>query len=75
MSFEVAITFFIALFIFGITLGPSVFAILKEDLARNGLNLQTPLNRNMNGTRSKAYVTELMRDRRLVEAVIGQLID
>ena len=49
--------------------------ILKEDLACNGLNLQTPLRRNMKDTRSKAYVTELMRDRRLVETVIGQLTE
>lgn len=47
--------------------------ILKEDLAHNRLNLQTPLRRNMKDSRSRAYVTELMCDRRLVKAVIGQL--
>ena len=50
--------------------------ILKEDLARgNQLNLQTPLRRNMNDPRPKTYVKELMRDRRLVETVIGQLTE
>jgi len=50
--------------------------ILKEDLANcNQLNLQTPLRRNMNDSRPKTYVKELMRDRRLVETVIGQLTE
>lgn len=49
--------------------------ILAEDLHRDGLNLQTPLRKNMKDTRPKAYVKELMRDRRLVETVIGQLTE
>ena len=48
---------------------------LKEALSRVGLDLQTPLRRNMSDERSKAQVKELMRDRRLVETVIGQLTE
>jgi hypothetical protein len=46
--------------------------ILKEDLAHN---IQIPLRRNMKDSQSRTYVTELMRDRRLVETIIGQLTD
>jgi len=50
--------------------------ILKEDLANgNQLNLQTPLRQNMSDSRPKTYVNELMRDRRLIETVIGQLTE
>jgi hypothetical protein len=49
--------------------------ILAEDLHNDGLNLQTPLRKNMKDSRPKAYVKELMRDRRLVETVIGQLTE
>jgi hypothetical protein len=40
-----------------------------------GLNLQTPLRRNMADGRPKGFVHELMRERRLVETVIGQLTE
>lgn len=49
--------------------------IFAEDLNKAGLNLQTPLRKNMKDTRSTTYVSELMRDRRLVETVIGQLTE
>ncbi len=47
----------------------------KEALSQMGLNLQTPLRRNMQDDRPEDYVKELMRDRRLVETVIGQLTE
>lgn len=47
--------------------------ILKEELRSIGLDLQTPLRRNMKDSRPKKVVRELMRIRRLVETVIGQL--
>ncbi|MEZ5447811.1 MAG: IS982 family transposase [Thiolinea sp.] len=48
---------------------------LKEALMHLGLDLQTPLRRNMADDRPKSQVRELMRDRRLVETVIGQLTE
>jgi hypothetical protein len=48
---------------------------LKEDLARQGLDLQTPLRKNMKDDRPKNFVTQLMKTRRLVETVIGQLTE
>lgn len=48
---------------------------LKEDMANQGIDLQTPLRKNMQDPRPKAYVKELMRKRRLVETVIGQLTE
>lgn len=48
---------------------------LKEALSRVGLDLQTPLRRNMKDDRPDSQVKELMRDRRLVETVIGQLTE
>lgn len=47
----------------------------REELRRLGLNLQTPLRRNMWDERPAEQVNELMRDRRLVETVIGQLTE
>jgi hypothetical protein len=49
--------------------------ILKAGLQAVGLNLQTPLRRNMKDTRPPEVVKELMRERRLVETVIGQLTE
>ena len=48
---------------------------LKEELAKQGLDLQTPLRKNMSDLRPKAAVTQLMKARRLVETVIGQLTE
>jgi len=48
---------------------------LKEDLAKQGLDLQTPLRKNMQDSRPKPFVAQLMKVRRLVETVIGQLTE
>jgi Transposase DDE domain len=49
--------------------------ILKEDLAQHDIDLQTPLRKNMKDDRSEAFVQELLKIRRLVETVIGQLCE
>jgi hypothetical protein len=46
---------------------------LKQELAQQGIDLQTPLRKNRQDSRSKAFVMQLMSSRRLVETVIGQL--
>ena len=46
---------------------------LKQLLAERGLDLQTPLRKNMKDERPKAFVNQLMRVRRKIETVIGQL--
>lgn len=46
---------------------------LKERLAKQGLNLQTSLRKNMKDPRPKSVVKLLMKTRRLTETVIGQL--
>jgi hypothetical protein len=48
---------------------------LKEDLAQRSLNLETPLRKNMEETRPKDFVHKLMKTRRRVETVIGQLVE
>jgi len=48
---------------------------LKQELAQQGIDLQTPLRKNMQDTRPKALVRQLMSSRRLVETVIGQLTE
>ena len=48
---------------------------LTEILASLGLNLQTPLKNNMKDSRPKGYVRNIMNKRRLIETVIGQLVD
>ena len=49
--------------------------LLSEELAQQGIELQTPLRKNMNDSRPKAFVKQIMSIRRLVETVIGQLSD
>jgi hypothetical protein len=46
---------------------------LKSDLAAQGIDLQTPLRKNMEDTRPKEAVSLMMSIRRMVETVIGQL--
>ena len=46
---------------------------LKEELAQRGLDLETPLRKNMKESRPKDFVHDLMKVRRRVETVIGQL--
>ena len=48
---------------------------LKQELLQQGLDLQTPLRKNMQDLRPKAFVDQLMSSRRLVETVIGQLTE
>lgn len=48
---------------------------LQEDLAAQGIDLQTPLRKNMTETRPASFVQQLLSARRLVETVIGQLTD
>lgn len=48
---------------------------LKQELRQQGIDLQTPLRKNMHDTRPKAFVGQLMSTRRLVETVIGQLTE
>jgi len=48
---------------------------LKEELAKQRLDLQTPLRKNRPNLHPKAAVTQLMKTRRLIETVIGQLAE
>jgi hypothetical protein len=46
---------------------------LKTELAEQGIRLETPLRKNMNDARDPRYLQCLMKVRRRVETVIGQL--
>lgn len=61
----------------GLLIGDKGFIrpILKQDLAKIGIDLQTPLRKNMRDSRPKSFVKLLMSKRRLVETVIGQLTE
>jgi hypothetical protein len=48
---------------------------LKAELAMQHLELQTPLRKNMKDPRPKSVVHQMMRVRRLIETVFGQLAD
>ncbi len=48
---------------------------LTQELLKHGINLQTPLRRNMADDRPKWFVQQIVSKRRLVETVIGQLVD
>jgi len=48
---------------------------LKQELLQQGIDLQTPLRKNMHDSRPKAFIGQLMSHRRLVETVIGQLTE
>ena len=48
---------------------------LTELLAKQNLNLQTPLRNNMQDSRPKEYVNTIMNVRRRIETVIGQLVE
>jgi hypothetical protein len=48
---------------------------LTAILARQGLDLQTPLRKNMTDPRPKEMVSTMMNIRRKVETVIGQLVE
>lgn len=47
--------------------------LLRQELFEKGIDLQTPLRKNMVDTRPESFVQQLMSARRLVETVIGQL--
>ncbi|OYV19134.1 MAG: IS4 family transposase [Methylococcaceae bacterium NSP1-2] len=47
--------------------------LLTEELKWQDIDLQTPLRKNRNDSRPKAFVKQLLSIRRLVETVIGQL--
>ena len=49
--------------------------ILKEELMKEGIDLQTPLRKNMKDSRKKEDVKRIMTVRRRVETVIGQLAE
>ena len=59
----------------GLLIGDKGFIrpILKQELATLGIDLQTPLRKNMKDERPKSFVKQLMSKRRLVETVIRQL--
>jgi Transposase DDE domain len=61
----------------GLLLGDKGFIrpLLKEDLSRQGIDLQTPLRGNMKESRSAYFRHWMMASRRLVETVIGQLTE
>jgi hypothetical protein len=48
---------------------------LTQELFEQGLELHTPLRKNMKDPRPKAFVYKIMNVRRKVETVIGQLVE
>jgi len=46
---------------------------LKQELAKQGIDLQTSLRKSMQDSRTQPFVGQLMSRRRLIETVIGQL--
>lgn len=46
---------------------------LKDDLAKYGIDLQTPLRKNMTDKRPKWLINWAMNTRRIIETVNGQL--
>lgn len=48
---------------------------LKQELFERGLDLETPLRKNMKDKRPPGFIKTLMNVRRKVETVIGQLTD
>ena len=47
----------------------------KNDCQELGIDLQTPLRKNMKGERPKSFVKLIMRVRRRIETVIGLLAE
>jgi len=52
-----------------------ISAFLQAELATVGIDLQTPLRANMTDPRPPRVVQQLTNTRRLVETVIGQLVE
>lgn len=63
--------------IHGLAMGDkgSLSAFLKAELVGEGIDLQTPLRANMADARDPCAVRRLVRTRRLMESVIGQLTE
>ncbi len=59
----------------GVLLGDKGYIrpLLKTELAAQGIQLETPLRKNMNETRDRRYLKGMNTVRRRVETVIGQL--
>ena len=52
-----------------------ISAPLRQDLAQQGIDLQTPLRSNMHDDRDPRWVHKLTSMRRIIETVIGQLAE
>lgn len=50
-------------------------AALGQELRQTGINLETALRSNMQDSRDPAWIALLKRTRRLIETVIGQLVE
>ena len=48
---------------------------LQDQLKKQGLNLETPLRENMKDKRPKVFLRWMVGTRRLIETVIGQLVE
>jgi hypothetical protein len=48
---------------------------LQQELHTHNIRLETPLRSNMKDTRAPGFVKSLVRTRRLIETVIGQLVE
>ena len=61
----------------GLVIGDKGFIrpFLKQELKEQGIDLRTPLRKNMKDPRPKAVVEQLMHVRRKIETVIGQLTE
>jgi hypothetical protein len=59
----------------GLLIGDKGFisSLLKKELSKKKISLETSLRKNMKDTRDKKFVKKLVSIRRLVETVIGQL--
>jgi len=63
--------------LYGLLIGDKGYIrpVLEIGLKEQGIDLQVPLRKNMTETRDPTFVHQLMSVRRLVETVIGQLVD
>lgn len=61
----------------GLVIGDKGFMrpLLQEELAGQGLYLQTPLRENMKDDRDVGFLKWMKSTRRLIETVIGQLTE
>lgn len=62
----------------GFLLGDKGFIMreeMEEEFQKAGIQVETPLKKNMLDTRDKSFVWKIKKKRRLVETVIGQLAE